>query len=132
MPRKPPTSSPAGSRSSPPPVSRFRLRVTRGEAIAVGPGKVALLEAVERTGSITAAAKDLGMSYRRAWLLVDEVNHALREPAVESTKGGEGGGVSRLTPTGRRMVELYRGIERTAASACKADMARLVALLARD
>jgi molybdate transport system regulatory protein len=113
-------------------VSRFRLRVTRGDAIAVGPGKVALLEAVERTGSITAAAKDLGMSYRRAWLLVDEVNHALREPAVESTKGGEGGGVSRLTATGRRMVELYRSIERTAASACKADIARLMALLARD
>jgi molybdate transport system regulatory protein len=116
----------------PPPVSRFRLRVTRGETIAVGPGKVALLEAVERTGSITAAAKSLGMSYRRAWLLVDEVNHALRSPAVESTKGGEGGGVSRLTPTGLRMVELYRGIERAATSACKADLARLTALLARD
>jgi len=112
-------------------VLRFRMRVTRGEAIAVGPGKVAVLEAVDRTGSITAAARSLGMSYRRAWLLVDELNRALREPAVESAKGGERGGASRLTPLGRRLVELYRRIEREAAAACRADIRALMGLLSK-
>jgi len=108
---------------------RFRIRVLRGDAIAVGPGKVALLEAVDATGSITGAAKALDMSYRRAWLLVDELNRSLRAPAVESAKGGERGGASSLTPTGRRLVEVYRGIEAEAARACRAQIAQLMALL---
>jgi len=69
-------------RGLPPAELRFRIRVLRGDAIAIGPGKVALLEAVDATGSITAAAKALGMSYRRAWMLVDELNSSLRTPAV--------------------------------------------------
>ncbi|HTP74111.1 MAG TPA: LysR family transcriptional regulator, partial [Burkholderiaceae bacterium] len=68
------------------------MRITDGSVIAVGPGKIALLEAVERNGSITAAAKSLDMSYRRAWLLLDELNHSLRQPAIESVKGGIHGG----------------------------------------
>jgi molybdate transport system regulatory protein len=119
----------AASRSAP--QLRFRVRVTDGDAIAIGPGKIALLEALERTGSITAAAKSLGMSYRRAWILLDEVNRSLREPAVESAKGGPAGGGSVLTGTGRELVLLYRRIEATAATACRADIRKLMSLLAR-
>lgn len=107
------------------------MRITHGEAIAVGPGKVALLEAIERCGSITAAAKDLEMSYRRAWLLLDELNRSLRVPAVDSAKGGAAGGGSALTDAGRQLVALYRGIEDKAAQACRADIRKLMAMLAR-
>ena len=67
---------------------KFRLRIYRDEGIAIGPGKIALVEAIAETGSISAAARHLGMSYRRAWLLVDELNRALRKPAVVGAAGG--------------------------------------------
>lgn len=113
------------------PTAKFRLRVTTGEAIAIGPGKILLLEAIAETGSITAAAKRLEMSYRRAWLLLDELNRSLRRPAVESAKGGAQGGGSGLTTVGRELVETYRRIEDTAAAACAADIKRLLSLTAR-
>mgnify|MGYP002146123942 CR=1 FL=1 len=106
------------------------MRVTQGDVIAVGPGKIALLEAVDKTGSITAAAKSLDMSYRRAWLLVDELNRCLRTPAVETAKGGSQGGGCVLTAEGHALVALYRRIEDTAASACQADIRQLMGLLA--
>jgi molybdate transport system regulatory protein len=112
------------------PVARFRMRVTAGEAIAIGPGKVALLEAILEAGSITAGAKRLDMSYRRAWLLVDELNRSLRQPALDSAKGGSHGGGSALTATGLQLIELYRRIETTAAQACKDDIRKLLSLLA--
>src|SRR5262245_34622336 len=108
------------------PVVRFRMRVTAGDAIAVGPGKIALLDAIERTGSITAAAKDLDMSYRRAWLLLDELNRSLRNPAVDKAKGGEHGGGSSLTDAGRRLVALYRRIEKRAETACRGEIDELI------
>ena len=114
--------------ASPRPVARFRLRVTAGEAIFVGPGKVALLEAIRDTRSITAAAKSLGMSYRRAWLLVDELNRSLASVAVESAIGGERGGGSELTALGCELIDVYRRIEATAARACAKDIARLLEL----
>ncbi len=110
------------------PVARFRLRVTAGDAIFVGPGKVALLEAIRDTRSITAAAKSMGMSYRRAWVLVDELNRSLTAAAVESVIGGECGGGSDLTALGRELVDVYRRIERTAARACATDVDRLLEL----
>lgn len=110
---------------------RFRMRVTIGDVIAIGPGKIALLEAVDQTGSITAAAKSLGMSYRRAWILLDEMNRALRRPAVGSAKGGADGGRSTLTDEGRQLVVLYRRIEETAATAGADDIRELMAMLAR-
>jgi molybdate transport system regulatory protein len=113
------------------PVAKFRLRITTGDVIAVGPGKVALLEAIAQTGSITAAAKHLDMSYRRAWMLLDELNRALKKPAVDSAKGGQHGGGSEITDVGRQLIELYRRIELAAAQACQDDMSRLVKLLAR-
>ena len=111
------------------PLARFRLRVTSGDAIAVGPGKIDLLEAIAETHSITAAAKSIGMSYRRAWILVDQINAGLREPAVASAKGGEHGGGSRLTPVGEALVRRYRRIEARAAEACADDIAALLGLV---
>ena len=107
------------------------MRITAGELIAIGPGKVALLEAIDRTGSIAAAAKRLEMSYRRAWILLDEMNRSLRKPAVESATGGRRGGGSVLTPAGRRLVEIYRRVEETATSASQRDIKRLLDMLAR-
>ena len=106
------------------------MRVTDGDKIAVGPGKIALLEAIGSTGSITAAAKSLDMSYRRAWLLLDELNHSLEHPAVDSAKGGLQGGGSSLTDAGRQLIALYRRIEQRAETACRDDIARLMDLLA--
>ena len=97
--------------AAPRPVARFRLRVTAGEAIFVGPGKVALLEAIRDTRSITAAAKSIGMSYRRAWVLVDELNGSLASAAVESAIGGEHGGGSdahRARPRADRRLPTHR------------------------
>lgn len=88
-------------------------------ALAIGPGKIALLEAIRDTGSITSAAKMLGMSYRRAWLLVDETNRCLTSPAVQTASGGEHGGGSALTPTGEALVGRYRALERETAGAVR-------------
>jgi len=111
------------------PVARFRLRVTTGDTIAIGPGKIDLLEAIADTQSITAAAKSIGMSYRRAWMLVDQINASLRQPAVASAKGGEHGGGSRLTLVGEALIERYRRIEARAAEACADDVAALLELV---
>jgi molybdate transport system regulatory protein len=107
----------------------FRLRLTKGEAIAVGPGKVDLLEAIAHTGSITAAARTLGMSYRRAWLLVDTMNRCFRQPVVEAEAGGERGGGTRLTALGEEVVRRYRESERLAARAAAAELRALQRLL---
>jgi molybdate transport system regulatory protein len=77
----------------------------------IGPGKIALLEAISKTGSISAAARSMNMSYRRAWLLVDELNKLLSEPAVTAAAGGASGGGAMLTPVGRKTVQLYHSIE---------------------
>ena len=111
------------------PVARFRLRVTAGEVIAIGPGKIDLLEAIAETRSITAAAKSIGMSYRRAWVLVDQINACLSQPAVDSAQGGEHGGGSRLTAGGEALVQRYRRIEARAAEACADDIAALLRLM---
>lgn len=113
------------------PSARFRLRVTIGDEIAIGPGKISLLEAIDETGSLTAAAKHIEMSYRRAWLLLDQLNRSLKRPAVISVNGGEHGGGSELTDVGRKLIALYRGIEATAGQACAADIKRVIGLLAR-
>ena len=112
------------------PELRFRIRISDGELIAVGPGKVALLEAIDKTGSITAAAKSLDMSYRRAWVLLDELNRSLRHAAVDSAKGGAAGGGSVLTDAGRELVSLYRTIESKAAVAGRPEIRRLMSMLA--
>lgn len=108
---------------------QFRLRLCKGEDIAVGPGKIDLLEAIGATGSITAAAKSLGMSYRRAWLLVDTMNRCFAQPVVVAETGGSRGGGARVTPLGAEVVRRYRRIEASAAKAGAADIAALTRLL---
>jgi molybdate transport system regulatory protein len=109
--------------------AQFRLRITSGDDIAVGPGKVDLLEAIAATGSITAAAKHLGMSYRRAWLLVDTMNRCFRGPVVAAEAGGARGGGTALTPLGVDVVRRYRRAEALAAKAAAAELAALSRLL---
>lgn len=87
------------------------------------------MELISRHGSISAAAKEMGMSYRRAWLLVEEVNRIFREPLVESQLGGLGGGGARLTTLGVEVVGHYRAIERAAAEAAAANLQALEAAL---
>ncbi len=109
---------------------QFRFRISAGNDIAVGPGKIDLLEAIDATGSITAAARLLGMSYRRAWLLVDTMNRCFRTPVVEAEAGGKRGGGARLTKLGTEVIERYRRIERRAARAGAADIRALTRKLA--
>lgn len=109
---------------------QFRLRIYKGDSIAIGPGKVALLEAIAETGSISAAARQLGMSYRRAWVLIDETNRSLAAPAVNTSAGGAHGGGTALTDVGVELVTRYRAIENTARLAAATDIAALNRLLA--
>ncbi len=112
------------------PQVQFRLRIKRGDVIAIGPGKVGLLEAIARTGSISAAGRELGMSYRRAWLLVDEINRSLTSPAVLTASGGARGGGTSLTATGEELVRRYRAVEDIALAAAAAELQRLNRLVA--
>ncbi len=105
--------------------ARLTLRVDLGEDRAIGPGKVRLLEAIRDTGSITQAGIALGMSYRRAWLLVDDMNNCFHEPVIAAQAGGRHGGGAALTPFGKRLIDQYRAIE---AEAHAATAARLGAL----
>ncbi len=91
----------------------------------LGPGKVALLEAIGREGSISAAARALGMSYRRAWALVEEVNATFAGPAVAASAGGRRGGGAALTPLGAELVAAYRAIEDAAATAAARHLVAL-------
>ena len=93
--------------------THISIRIDLASGGRIGPGKIALLEAIQSTGSISAAARSIGMSYRRAWLLVDEINQALREPAVTAETGGVRGGGAAVTAVGERVVGLYRAIEFT-------------------
>jgi molybdate transport system regulatory protein len=106
-----------------------RIRILLGSSIAIGPGKAALLEAIEETGSIAAAGRRMGMSYRRAWVLAKTMNACFREPLIEAAKGGIGGGGARLTPMGREVLALYRAMEDHAATAVITDMERLRMLM---
>jgi len=108
-----------------PAVLRARLRVLRGQEVALGPGKVALLEAIHRAGTIAAAARGLGMSYMRAWTLVRTMNRSFRSPLVRAARGGAGRGRTGLTPAGSAIVSLYREMERLGLRAAAPPWARL-------
>ncbi len=110
--------------------AQFHLRVVKGRIRAIGPGKIALLEAIRDTGSISAAARKLRMSYRRAWMLVDDLNRRLSSAVVEAAPGGRSGGGTTLSPTGHKLVALYRDIERKALRHTSAATRTLLKLLA--
>ena len=97
--------------------THLSIRIDLASGARIGPGKITLLEAIRSQGSISAAARSLGMSYRRAWLLVEEINQTLREPAVTAESGGVRGGGAVLTAVGQRIVDLYRLIESQARTA---------------
>jgi molybdate transport system regulatory protein len=101
---------------------RLTLRVDFGTDRAIGPGKVLLLEAIRDTGSISQAGRSLGMSYRRAWLLVDDMNRCFREPVVTAQPGGSQGGGAALTAFGEKVVLRYRTIETEATAATKPQL----------
>jgi molybdate transport system regulatory protein len=107
-----------------------KLRLMFGPEIAIGPGKAELLDAIAATGSISESARRMGMSYRRAWLLVDTMNRCFREPVVVSATGGSGGGGARLTPFGRRVLAAFRSMESRVDRALAGDLDRFAALLA--
>jgi molybdate transport system regulatory protein len=101
--------------------ARLSIRLDLTDDHRIGPGKVALLEAIRDTGSISSAARRLKMSYRRAWLLVEEINGAMRAPAVAAASGGNRGGGAALTSVGEEIVELYRRIEHIVRSSAKEE-----------
>ena len=90
---------------------RAQLRIMLGEEIAFGPGKADVLEAIRETGSISAAGKKLGMSYRRTWLLVDTMNRCFQQPLVETAKGGAQGGGTQLSEVGLQVLQQYRALQ---------------------
>ncbi|MDU7520185.1 MAG: LysR family transcriptional regulator [Roseomonas mucosa] len=113
---------PAGEQAGP----GLSIRLDPAPGLRIGPGKVRLLEEIGRNGSISAAGRALGMSYRRAWELVEDLNRGLGRPVVETAAGGAGGGGTRLTRLGERVIREYRSIE---AEAHAAALPRLLALL---
>ena len=103
-------------------VAKTRIRVLFGSAFAIGPGKADLLQAIDEAGSISAAARQMNMSYRRAWLLVDTMNQCFREPVVDTATGGKGGGGAQITPFGKIVLRRYRSIEAQASAAIAHDI----------
>jgi molybdate transport system regulatory protein len=98
---------------------KIKLQLLLGEDIAMGPGKAELLEAIAQEGSISAAGRALGMSYRRAWLLVDTMNRCFREKLVATTPGGAKTGGARLTAAGLAVLEDYRAVQAAVAQAAE-------------
>lgn len=105
------------------------LRVDLGTAGAIGPGKIRLLELIGETGSISAAGRAMGMSYRQAWLLIDSLNGAFREPALATLSGGAKGGGAELTAFGKTLIRTYRDIEAAAAKTVADELASLATFL---
>lgn len=95
----------------------LKIRLHAGGEIAMGPGKADLLEAIGREGSISGAGRAMGMSYRRAWLLVDTMNRRFAQPVVETHPGSSKGGGARITPFGARVLANYRALQAKAMAA---------------
>ena len=106
-------------------MTRYRgltLRILGRESPAMGPGRAELIARIDRSGSISAAARAMGMSYRRAWQLVDAINESFREPVVLTAVGGKRGGGAVVTAFGKQLVERYRSMERKASAAIATDL----------
>jgi len=114
----------------PPAAHRLSIRIDLASGARIGPGKVALLEEIGRSGSISAAGRALKMSYRRAWELVEDLNRHLGSPVVETAAGGAGGGGTRLTKAGTSLVQQYRAMEAAAAASAEDYLRALEAAVA--
>ena len=112
-------------------MAKLSIRIDLDPGGRVGPGKITLLERVQATGSISAAGRELKMSYRRAWQLVAEMNAIFGRPLVDAKTGGKNGGGAALTPFGRDVVEHYRSIELSAEKAVRNRLRALQAASAR-
>lgn len=110
--------------------TRLRIRLYFTNGTMFGPGKADLLAAIAETGSIAAAGRELGMSYKRAWGLVDTMNAMFEQPVVESTRGGAQQGGATLTGTGKRVLALYRSLEANTRMASVTELAGFEGLLA--
>lgn len=106
-----------------------RPRVQLGEKVALGPGKIDLLRAIGEMRSISGAARQLGIAYKRAWLLIDTLNQGFGRPVVETATGGKGGGGAHLTPLGERIVIGYDAIEKRMNESAQDELAALRRLL---
>lgn len=111
---------------------RIRLHIHVGSEHSLGPGKAALLEAIRETGSISAAARALGMAYRHAWELVDDLNACFTAAVVETAAGGRTGGGARLTPFGEELLQRFRAMEAAAEAAIAPSLTELEPRLARS
>ena len=107
----------------------IKIHIPYGDLSAIGPGKADLLEAIHRNGSISAAGRHLGMSYKRAWDLVDTMNKCFRQPLVATATGGSNGGGAQVTEFGYDVLRRYREIEAKANSVVAAELAELQTLL---
>ena len=108
---------------------KLHVRILAEEKIAFGPGKAELLEAIQRTGSISQAAKSMNMSYRRAWQLVDTMNQCFHSYLVETQTGGTHGGGALVTELGQVVLKKYRAMEQQAAKALEHDFQELSSYL---
>jgi len=106
-----------------------KLRILLGAAVALGPGKVALLEAVDKSGSITGAARYMGMSYRRAWKLIEAMNNDFKVPLIATSSGGRGGGGALVTKAGFDALNRYRSMETKAEQAVEKEISDFADLL---
>ena len=104
---------------------RLNIRIDLAGGLRIGPGKIAVLEEIARSGSISAAGRALRMSYRRTWELVEDLNTGLGAPVVETAAGGSGGGGTVLTPAGKAVIERYRAIEVDTAAAARKHLLAL-------
>jgi len=113
-------------------VTRLTLRIDLANGVRLGPGKVALLEQIAEHGSIRAAGAALGMSYRRAWLLGDEINRMFKQPSIFTRHGGKSGGGAGLTPFGETLLACCRRMEAEARRALGGDLNWLEAQMDPD
>lgn len=109
---------------------RLRIRLVFDDGLRVGPGKADLLELIAQKGSISAAGREMGMSYKRAWSLVDEMNAAFSQPLVLSSRGGAKGGGASLTPAGQTVLDAFRTLETKMQTAGAQEIAVISDLLA--
>ncbi len=112
------------------PQLKLKAQIYLGDEIALGPGKIDLLEAVARAGSISGAGREMGLSYRRAWLLIDTMNRCFTEPLIETAHGGAKGGGARVTKAGEAVMQHYRAMQSAIESAAAAEAETLMRALA--
>ena len=111
-------------------IASAKFRIYLGEEIAIGPGKADLLDAIRASGSISQAARQLGMSYKRAWTLADTMNRCFKKPLINTAAGGGGGGGASITAFGEQVLVHFRSMEKRTDAAIHADLTAFAALLA--